>query len=132
MSRRTTRELFDQYQVEVELADRLRASTKEERRLGVYSQAYNELYSRVPNHPGLTRQRTDTRIPSLVAKKWTRSMYAYIELQARIAEQRRSIHRYITPSATFLEVGAGDCQLAPEMAKRVRLRSLLAFRKKMR
>jgi len=102
MSRRTTRELFDQYQVEVELADRLRASTKEERRLGMYSHAYNELYSRVPNHPGLTRQRSDT------------------ELQARIAEQLRSIHRYITPSVTFLEVGAGDCQLALEMAKRVR------------
>ncbi len=42
--------LRQHYEVEKELADRLRHATREERRI-LYGTVYDELYQRVPHHP---------------------------------------------------------------------------------
>jgi SAM-dependent methyltransferase len=63
---------------------------------------YIELFRRVPFHPQLKRI-TD---PSLV--------------RGIVAEKCALLSRYLKPSTTFLELGAGDCALSIEVANRVR------------
>lgn len=90
---RSGKQIEEQYRVEIELADRLRQASRDERR-GLYSKVYDELYTRVPHHPGVARQQQ----PSV--------------LEARVREQIRPIRPYLTPQTIFLEIGAGDCRLA--------------------
>lgn len=98
---RTPDEIAQHYSIEKELADRLRRSSKEERRR-LYALVYDELFERVPHHPQLL-QKADT------------------EASTRAASQRmRLLGRFLTPETTFLELGAGDCRLALEVAKLVR------------
>ncbi|HEY7568910.1 MAG TPA: class I SAM-dependent methyltransferase [Gemmatimonadaceae bacterium] len=99
--RRTAEQLREHYQVERELADRLRAATREQRR-SLYRSVYDELYRRVPHHPQLTR-----RSSPLLSR-------------ASIDAQLRLLRRFIRPDATFLEIGAGDCALAIAAADQLR------------
>ena len=52
---RTREELRQHYDVERELADRLRTASKDERRT-LYAEVYDELFKRVPLHPQHTIQ----------------------------------------------------------------------------
>ena len=52
---RSVEQLREQYALEKMLADRLRRSSKEERRF-LYSSAYDELFRRVPHHPQVLRK----------------------------------------------------------------------------
>jgi SAM-dependent methyltransferase len=102
--KRSDRNLADlrrHYDVERSLADRLRASSADERR-ALYGQIYNELFARVPDHPQLTRK---------VSPEQSRRKY--------LAEFRL-IEKFITPESSFLEIGAGDCALSLHVAKHVR------------
>ncbi len=85
------------YGIEKEMADRLRNSTREERRL-LYAEVYDELYRRLPDHPLLIRpaSREDT--------------------QRAVAAQMRNLRPFLNPETTFLEVGAGDCALSAQVA----------------
>jgi SAM-dependent methyltransferase len=78
------------YEVEVELADRLREAPPEARRR-LYGRVYNELFARVPDHPQLTR-RVD---PAQQA--------AYARRQVEL------IRQFLPDQGTYLEIGAGDC-----------------------
>ena len=99
--RRTREELKEHYEIEKELADRLRNSTREQRRQ-LYSSTYDELYKRVPSHPQLTRKHSR-------------------EVIARgVARRMRLLRRYLRASHVFLELGAGDCSLSFEVAKHAR------------
>ncbi len=89
------------YEVERELADRLRDATREQRRL-LYGSVYNELYQRVPHHPQLTRKSS---------AELTR---------AALGPQLRILRPYLRPDATVLEIGPGDCSLSMAMADRVK------------
>ena len=51
---RTMEQRRAHYEVETELAARLRNSSREERR-NLYTALYDELYEKVPDHPLLTR-----------------------------------------------------------------------------
>ncbi len=93
--------LRDHYSVEKQLADRLRNSTKDER-AGLYRSVYDELFRRVPDHPQLTRR------ASAAAQA------------AAIAAHVRLLSRFLNPQSVFLELGAGDCSLSLEIARRVR------------
>ena len=88
------------YEVERELADRLRHAHRPERSM-LYSQVYDELFRRVPNHPQWTKRGTDRR-------------------EVGIASQVRLIEPHLIPENTFLEVGAGDCALSQRIAPLVR------------
>lgn len=98
---RTLQQLREHYEVEKELAGRLRRATREERR-SLYTIVYNELYRRVPHHPMLSR--------TLDARATRESIRA----------QMRLLKRFLRPDATVVEVGPGDCTLSFEVAKYVR------------
>ena len=89
----TADELREHYEVERELADRLRAASKEERR-ELYGVVYAERSRRIPHHP-LVRAAADA------------------EARARGVEpQVRLIRRFVRATDAFLEIGAGDAAVA--------------------
>lgn len=93
---RSEEQLREHYSIERELADRLRKSTKDERRM-LYRSVYDELLRRVPHHPRLAEKRDDD---------WYRQRRREIEWQVRF------LGRFLSLRTVFLEVGAGDCALA--------------------
>jgi len=97
---RSIDQLREHYQVEKELAEKLRNSSRGDRQ-HLYSSVYAELFRRLPDHPQLTRK------PSRQ------------ELITRISYQLRNIYPFLRHDTTFLELGAGDCVLSMEVAKLV-------------
>lgn len=98
---RTPEQIKEHYEIEKELANKLRNSNKEERRK-LYTSLYDELYKRVPHSPKLIRK-------------------ADPKAQAWVVEQRMQLlGSFLTPDLTYLEVGPGDCSLSLEVAKRVK------------
>ena len=83
------------YEIERELAARLRAANRAQRQT-LYRDAYNELFQRVGSHPQRHEDPSD------------------------IAGELRVIERYLHPKSVFVEIGAGDCSLALAVAERVR------------
>ncbi|HEY4311402.1 MAG TPA: class I SAM-dependent methyltransferase [Pirellulales bacterium] len=98
---RTLEQLRQHYEIEKELANRLRNATKEERRT-LFGEVYDEMFRRVPLHP----QHVQKQSPEIKA--------------ASVARQYQFLKRFIKPSDTYLEVGAGDCAVALEMTKHVK------------
>jgi SAM-dependent methyltransferase len=91
------RELFD---VERELAGRLRAAGADERR-SLYAEVYRERSVRLPQHP-LVQQAADS-----------------VGRAASVAPQVRLLRRFADPATTFVEVGAGDGAVAKALAPSV-------------
>lgn len=98
---RSKADIEHQYNVEVELASRLRNAPRAER-LGMYGAVYDELYRRVPTHSQLTRKVSEA------------------ERRAAVADRIALLRRFITPDTVFLEVGAGDGSLPLEVARHAR------------
>lgn len=96
---RTPEQLWEQYQIEKELARSLREASRENRRT-LYANAYNELFRRVPHHSQLTKKASGE--------------------QALTAAANRLLPRFLSRNTTFLEIGAGDCALSFAIAERVR------------
>jgi SAM-dependent methyltransferase len=98
---RTLDRLRRHYEIEKELALQLKSASREERKV-LYRRLYDELFRRVPDHPGLTRRFS-------------------AEQQAReIALQLCYIERFLGPDKSYLEIGAGDCALALQVCERAR------------
>jgi SAM-dependent methyltransferase len=100
--KRSPEQLRQHYEVERELADRLRKAPANER-VGLYSVLYDELYRQVPLHPRLTRK-TD---PFLASRA--------------IEESMMLLGRFLKPSSVYLEIGPGDCGLTLHVSRLVRL-----------
>jgi 2-polyprenyl-3-methyl-5-hydroxy-6-metoxy-1,4-benzoquinol methylase len=98
---RTFDELRRHYEVEKDLARRLRNAERAERH-GLYGSVYDELFRRVPSHPQLTRKAA----PEAAA--------------AAIAAQVRMLRPFLRRASAFLEIGAGDCALSIAVAADVR------------
>src|SRR4051812_21374747 len=81
------------YEVEKALAARLMGSTREERR-ALYPLLYDAMYRAVPDHPMLTRKRSDG------------------ERARTVAIQMAFLSRFLAADSTFVEIGAGDCSLS--------------------
>jgi SAM-dependent methyltransferase len=92
---RSASDLRAHYEIERELAARLRSADRGERRT-LYRDAYNELFQRVGSHPQRHEDPTG------------------------VAGQLRVLERYLRPESVFVEIGAGDCALALAVAERVR------------
>ncbi len=99
--RRTREQLREHYEIEKELADRLRNAPKEQRRY-LYSELYNELFRRVPLHPQLAQKASPE------------------QTKQAIAAQMQLLKRFLFDNLTFLEIGPGDCALSFEVCKRAR------------
>ena len=98
---RTIEQIKEQYRIEKELADILRAAKSNERRK-LYTSLYDEFFRRVSDHPGLKRKQT----PELIYK--------------HVNNQLKFLNKFLKNDITFLEVGPGDCSLAIEVAQKVR------------
>ncbi|MCP5559329.1 MAG: class I SAM-dependent methyltransferase [Verrucomicrobiaceae bacterium] len=89
---RSPERLRHHFEVERELAKRLRASTREERPT-LFKTLYDELFERVPDHPRLTR---------LVSPE---------ESLRKVNGQLRLVQPFLKKDDTFLEFAPGDCRL---------------------
>ena len=98
---RTLEQLREHYLIEKQLADRLRASSREQRR-HLYTDLYDDLYERVPLHPQL-RRKADSKAQATA-----------------VSEKMRLLRPFLRPGSTFLEAGPGDCALSLEAAKFVK------------
>jgi SAM-dependent methyltransferase len=97
-SQRSFGRLRAHWEIERELASRLRAASREERST-LYGEVYDELFRRVPDHPQLVRK------------------VSPVDQQAAVAEQETLVKRFLPPGGVFLEVGAGDCALSFAVAR---------------
>lgn len=98
---RSREDVIHQYEVEKDLAAKLLAAPREQRRI-LYAQVYDEMYRKCPDHPQLVIKNA----PALCA--------------ARVAMQISFLRHYLSPEQTFMEIGPGDCGLAVEVARRVK------------
>jgi len=98
---RTPEQIRQHYEVERELADRLRHAPAP-LRAGLYPVLYDELYRRVPLHPRLTRKTDPER-----SKRFIEESMALLDL-------------FLKPGSVYLEIGPGDCGLLMHVARRVR------------
>ena len=95
---RTRAQLRNHYEVEKELAARLRRSTREERSR-LFSTLYGELLQRVPDHPRLTRLESE-------------------EMHKRnAASQMKLLREYLKPGCTLVEIAPGNGWLGFEAAR---------------
>src|SRR3954452_18820791 len=91
------------YEVECEIADRLRNSATWEERRAIFATMYDDLFARVPDHPRRAAKRADS--------------------EARERHLRWNLAQlapYLRPGGTFLEIGAGDCALASRVAQQAK------------
>ncbi len=98
---RTLEQLKEHYQIEKELANKLKNSSKEERK-EMYTAVYDEMLKKVPHHPLLTRKKSTE------------------ETEKSVAAQMEFLQRFKGDDAVFAEIGAGDCTLTFEMSKKVK------------
>jgi SAM-dependent methyltransferase len=98
---RTIEQIREHYEIEKELADRLRHAPREER-LHLYSSLYDELYQRVPLHSMLTRKSSLERT----------------EMMVRL--QLKFLRSFLENGFRFLEIGPGDCALSFAVCKLVK------------
>ena len=89
------------YDIEKILAARLRGASREER-LSLYRTVYDDLFRLLPDHPQLVRKQSPE------------------QARRKIATQLGLLGPYLRSDAVFLELGAGDCALSLEIAKRVK------------
>lgn len=90
--RRTPDRIRHHFEVERELAARMRASTREER-TELFKTLYTELFERVPDHPRLTRRETPE------------------SSRRNVENQLRLIRPHLNADATLIEIAPGDCRL---------------------
>jgi SAM-dependent methyltransferase len=94
---RTHERIRAHYEIERELADRLR-SAPASARPSLYAEVYDELFRRVPDHPQLGRRDSDEA------------------RDAGVIPELRLVRLFLPPGGRFLEIGAGDCSLAAAVA----------------
>jgi SAM-dependent methyltransferase len=98
---RSFEQVWNQFLVEKEIAARLKAATREERKR-IYACMYDELFAKVPDHPRLARRTSDERT------------------RLAIADKLSIVGRFLSGPLVVAEFAAGDCRLAFELAKRVK------------
>lgn len=98
---RTMDQIKKHYEIEKQLAYRLRNSTREERKT-LYTSLYNELFRSVHDHPQLTIK------ASPEAFAW------------KVAYEIRHLAPFLKKETTFLEIGPGDCSLSFEVSRMVK------------
>lgn len=101
--KRTFAEIKKTYELEKELARKLRESSKHERLdLNLYTSVYDEFFSQLPEHPA-QKLKDDPGATASVVAQWM-----------------PVLEKFLYPDATFLEIGPGDCSLSLEVAKNVK------------
>jgi len=99
--KRNIQQLKEHYEIEKELANRLKLSTQEERKY-LYSSVYDEMFKKVPLHPQLTRKKD------------------FIGTKMNIVYQMLFLKRFLKKDMIFAEIGAGDCALSFAVCRNVK------------
>ena len=90
------------YEVEKEIAERLKATRDRAERARILATMYQDLFARVPDHPRLTAQRDP-------------------EAERRRVRRLMALLRpHLTPETEYLEFGAGDCAVTFAVCPHVR------------
>jgi SAM-dependent methyltransferase len=97
----TQAQLAEFYLLEKSLAKRLRESPRTER-LKLYGEVYNELFDRLPYHPMVVRKKSES------------------QRALDVGMQVRFLRRFLRADTDVLEIGAGDCAVAVELASMAR------------
>ena len=95
--KRTGAQILQHYELEKALASQLKSASHSERRI-LYTQLYDELFSKIPHHPQFQRK-TDTEASKLEVERKFRLVKDYLKLET-----------------TFVEVGSGDCHFSFHVA----------------
>lgn len=98
---RSFEQIKNHYLVEKSIANRLKKSSREGRKF-IYATMYEELFSKVPDHPRLTR-RESTQLTEISNKS-----------------KLSIVSRFLDKSIVFLEFAPGDCRFVIEVAKQVK------------
>jgi SAM-dependent methyltransferase len=101
MAMRTSEQIREHYQIEKELAAKLRNTSRQER-LGLYSMIYDELFRRVPHHPMVTRK----------VDPESRKREAMLQVDM--------LTRFLKPEHTLLQIGPGDCEMAFQLSNLIK------------
>jgi SAM-dependent methyltransferase len=100
--RRTEEALRRHYEIEKAIADRLRASSRDERR-DIFRTMYDVVFEKVPDHPRLTARED----PAVTARANRRKFVL--------------VQPYLSHRTVFVEIAPGDCRFAAELARHVRV-----------
>ncbi|APE01669.1 SAM-dependent methyltransferase [Alteromonas mediterranea] len=100
-SNRTYEQVFNHYQVEKNLASQLKAANRESRK-EIYSKMYDELFSKVPDHPRLTKRNDET------------------ESRKKVSHRMAFIKRFLKRDKVFVEFASGDGRLLKKAAQHCR------------
>jgi SAM-dependent methyltransferase len=100
MYKQTPDQIREHYEIEKVIADRLRASTAEERK-HLYTWAYDELFKKVPHHPLLHGEEDDER-------------------RRKIEKEIEALRPLVNEETIFIEIGPGDCAVSIKMAEFVK------------
>jgi SAM-dependent methyltransferase len=98
---RTFEQVLEHYQLEKKLAARLLNSEKQERSR-LYTELYDELFTKISHHPQLTRKADDK------------------SRQISVTKKLRLLKHYLQPDSVFLEIGPGDCSLSLAVCQQVK------------
>ncbi|UCF07112.1 MAG: class I SAM-dependent methyltransferase [bacterium] len=98
---RSERQIHEHYEIEREIADKLRSASAGERRR-MYSSIYEELFRRVPHHPQIFKKTSPA------------------ETRVSVRRQMEFLKPYLHSDISFLEIGAGSCALSFEVSRYVR------------
>jgi SAM-dependent methyltransferase len=101
MVQQTSEQIREHYEIEKELADRIKNVDAVQRRQ-LYTTVYDELLRRVPHHPHLIQQKSKD-----------------IRNQA-VSHHLKLLKNFINKDVSFLEIGAGDCALSLRVAEYVK------------
>lgn len=95
---RTAEQLENHFEVERAIAARLKRASRRER-ADIYRSMYDELFTKVPDHPRLRRRNDSAR--TVAANR----------------EQLGLLQRFIRPGFVVVEFGPGDCRFSFELCK---------------
>jgi len=98
---RTEGQIWEHYELEKALASQLKNASSSERRV-LYTQLYDELFSKLPHHPQFQRKSDPSASATEIERKFN------------------LVKRYLKPDTTFVEVGSGDCYFSFHVAGFVR------------
>jgi SAM-dependent methyltransferase len=96
---RTMERITAHYTIEKALASRLKSAPPDKRKQ-MYAEVYNELFSKVPDHPQLIEGSAEMSLKK-AKQKW------------------QLIKRFVNQQSSFLEIGAGDLVLTRLVAEQV-------------
>ena len=97
-SNRSYDQVFNHYQVEKRLASKLKQADRRAR-TEIYSTMYDELFSKVPDHPRLTKRNDEA------------------ESRKKVGHRLAFIKRFLRKDEVFVEFASGDGRLLKEAAQ---------------